>query len=139
MLCLPTLGMLLQLHMAVEKKREEYTFRRQIHEKPTIIPGCPGSHCCISGTCCSGAILQISGCVACCCCLVPSIIASFFLTSFHIVSPLPAVTLKPCSHPTAQLRRNSCHHSAPVCVQDLLTCQLISSMGCAAFQARTGD
>ena len=25
-----------------EKKRKDYAFRRQINEKPSIIPGCPG-------------------------------------------------------------------------------------------------
>jgi len=25
-----------------EKKRKDYTFRRQFNEKPSIIPGCPG-------------------------------------------------------------------------------------------------
>ncbi len=25
-----------------EKKRKDYTFWRQFHEKPSIIPGCPG-------------------------------------------------------------------------------------------------
>jgi hypothetical protein len=26
-----------------EKKRKDYTFRRQFNEKPSIIPGCPGA------------------------------------------------------------------------------------------------
>jgi len=26
----------------IEKKRKDYTFRRQLNEKPSIIPGCPG-------------------------------------------------------------------------------------------------
>ncbi len=26
-----------------EKKRKDYAFRRQFNEKPSIIPGCPGS------------------------------------------------------------------------------------------------
>ncbi len=25
----------------IEKKRKDYTFRRQFNEKPSIIPGCP--------------------------------------------------------------------------------------------------
>ena len=27
-----------------KKKRKDYTFRRQFHEKPSIIPGCPGTY-----------------------------------------------------------------------------------------------
>jgi len=26
-----------------EKKRKDYTFRRQFNEKPSIVPGCPGA------------------------------------------------------------------------------------------------
>jgi len=26
-----------------EKKRKDYAFRRQFNEKPSIIPGCPGT------------------------------------------------------------------------------------------------
>jgi hypothetical protein len=29
-----------------EKKRKDYTFRRQFNEKPSIIPGCPGLERC---------------------------------------------------------------------------------------------
>ena len=32
-----------QLSLRKEKKRLDYTFRRQFNEKPSIIPGCPGS------------------------------------------------------------------------------------------------
>ena len=29
----------------VEKKRKDYTFRRQFNEKPSMIPGCPQTTC----------------------------------------------------------------------------------------------
>lgn len=86
MLCLPTLGMLLQLHTAAEKKgkgkeRKEYTFWPPWEAKyyirlPRLALLCNWEfeHC---STCCSGALLQASGCVACCCCFVLSVIASF--------------------------------------------------------------
>ncbi len=32
-------------HNAVEKTRKDNTFRRQFHEKPSTIAGCPGSQC----------------------------------------------------------------------------------------------
>ncbi len=31
--------------MCLEKIRKDYTFRRQLNEKPTIIPGCPDAVC----------------------------------------------------------------------------------------------
>jgi hypothetical protein len=31
----------------IEKKRKDYTFRRQFNEKPSIIPGCPVCRYCI--------------------------------------------------------------------------------------------
>ena len=41
--------LLLFMHLqhAKEKKRRDYAFWRQFNEKPSIIPGCPGSAACI--------------------------------------------------------------------------------------------
>ena len=39
----PCLHTIPQHGQDVEKRREDYDFRRRLHEEPSIIPGCPGS------------------------------------------------------------------------------------------------
>ena len=39
----PTKGLLRRAAVKKQKKRKVYAFRRQLNEKPSIIPGCPGA------------------------------------------------------------------------------------------------
>jgi hypothetical protein len=39
----PLLVLAALLHNFQKRKRKEYAFLRQFHEKPSIIPGCPGA------------------------------------------------------------------------------------------------
>ncbi len=60
--CERCLKLVLCLQVRKEKKRKDYTFRRQFDEKPSIIPGCPGLQVTIFVACfqvCCWCITQV--------------------------------------------------------------------------------
>ena len=60
-----------RLHLSVGKKRKDYTFRRQLNEKPSVILGCPAQACyifCICLMACCGMRWHLMVCA----CLIVS-------------------------------------------------------------------
>ena len=70
-------------------------------------------------TCCSGALLQAYQAVACCCCFVLSVIASFSVASFDIVSFISCHAQFMCTIKTS-VEEETCRDVAPA--QHALAC-----------------